>query len=62
MAGKMFHIDVILVADELEQFCIRQQMHFFGDRPWPGVCLGIIDSDLNIHVPQIFPAKTLDDM
>ena len=27
----MFHIQVILIADELKQLRIRQQMHFFGD-------------------------------
>src|SRR2546428_14193103 len=36
LTREVFHVDVILVADELEQFRIRQQMHFFGYPPGLG--------------------------
>src|SRR5262245_53169388 len=58
----MLQITVILVADVFHQFGIGQQMHRLRDRPRFGVDLRVIDSDLNIHVPKIFPPKALGDL
>ena len=58
----MFQIAIVLVANGFQQFGVRQQMHGFRDRPWLGIGLGVIDRSLNIHVSEVFPPETLDDM
>src|SRR5436309_15609873 len=57
---QMLQVTVVFQADEFHQFCTGRQTRFFGNRPWPGVSLGVIDRDLNIHMPKIFPPETFD--
>ena len=58
----MLQVTVVFLADEFHQFGTRRQTRFFGNRPWFGISLGVIDSDLNIHMPEVFPPETFDDM
>src|SRR2546426_5308795 len=56
----MLQIAIVLVANGFHQFSVGQQTDLLGDRPWLGVGLGIIDRDLNFHVPKVFPPETFD--
>src|SRR2546425_4746984 len=58
----MLQVNIVLVADEFNQFRIRQQLCVLADGPRLCIGLRIIDGDLDIHVAKIHAPKTLDDM
>src|SRR5437867_3185045 len=58
----MVDIDVVLIADVFHYFSIRPQVHRLSDCPRLCIDLGVIDRDLQIHMPKVFPAKVLDDV
>ena len=60
-ASQVFEIEIVL-AGVFHDVAIRQQVNLLYHRPRPGISLGIIDRNLNIHVPEVFPPKTLHDM
>src|SRR5262245_21722504 len=50
-------IFLVLQADELHQFRVRQQRHSHRRPPWLGICLGIVDGDADVHVPEILASE-----
>src|SRR5580698_1331027 len=60
LSRQMFDIAIVFIADKFKQFGLRQQMHIFGYSPWLGVRFGIVNRDLNVQMPKVFPPESLD--
>src|SRR6266516_213694 len=58
----MLQFAVVFVTDGFHEFRVRQQTHVLREGPWPGIRVGVVDRDLNIHVAEILPAEPLDDV
>ena len=52
----------VFVTDGLLELRVRQQTHVLPEGPWSGICVGVVDRDLNIHVAEILPVEPLDDV
>jgi len=48
-------VPLVFIADEFEQFGIREQVQMKGDRPWPCVGLDIIDRKRHVQMTQVTP-------
>src|SRR5579863_7496383 len=51
-----------VVADELDQFGVREQGKVQQSAPWFGVRFGVVDSDLHGHVPEVAALEALGGM
>src|SRR5438105_6659763 len=58
----MLQVAIVFVANGFHQFSVGQQTDLLSDRPRLGVGFGIIDGDLNFHMPKVFPPETFEDM
>src|SRR5437870_724236 len=58
----MLQVAVVFVTDGFHEFRVRQQTHVLREGPWPGIRFGVVDRDLNVHVPEILPVEPLDDV
>jgi hypothetical protein len=49
-----------VIADVLNQLLVRKKLKAcYGDRPGLSVCFGIVDGDLQVHVPEVAAPEAL---
>src|SRR5262245_16192207 len=58
----MLQVAVVFVTDGFHEFRVRQQTQVLREGPLPGIRVGVVNRDLNVHVPEIFPVEPLDDV
>src|SRR5262249_7487742 len=61
-AWDMLQGKIVFVADSFHEFPLGQQTHLLHKRPRLCVSFSVVDRDFNIHVAEIFPAESLDDV
>ena len=52
----------IVLTGGFEDLASRRQANLFLDLPWLGINLRVVDCDLNLHMPEVRPPKTLGDV
>ena len=54
-------VDIVLTG-ALDDVVIRHQAHLFLHLPRLGINLGVVDGNLNFHVPEVRPPETFGDV
>src|SRR5262249_37322449 len=50
---------ILIKADELDHLLVQQNALLHGNGPWLRVRFGIIDGDLDLEVPEVWPSESL---
>src|SRR6266567_7321986 len=61
-ARQVLQVLFVFVADVLQQLSVSQQLHPEGHRPRLGVGFRVVDSELNIEMPEVAPLEPLCDV
>src|SRR5207237_6728624 len=59
--SQVLNVDIVLTG-ALDDVAIRHQAHLFLHLPRPGINLGVVDRNLNFHVPEVRPPETFRDV
>src|SRR2546427_3226566 len=62
LAHQVVEVLFVFVADRLQQLATAIQLRVNRNRPWSGIRLGIVERELNIHVPKVAAAEAFGHM